>query len=345
MSFNKSFLKSYENNELHNLDKVSIKLTNDCNLRCEKCDVWRSKDDIIYWKYEDIIKVINELCFLKVKRIIFTGGEVTMHPHIAQLILFCNNLKIKTTIITNGYNISEQLIENILLSGLRQMIVSLDSHIDQIHNKMVGKKAFNRTVNTIVRALDIIQSNDLKTKLLINCVVFKNNFSHLDDYVLFLAKIGVKEIRFLELHDVDFSMDKLRLNRSDEYFFDTIVRPKIDKIAKVNNITIWYNLSFDFNPINHLTGLNLNLNNLYKHIPCLVPWHNIKINLNGEVQPCCLIKTKIGNVNKSSIIDIINNSSYKQFRKYSKPPINRRQCKNCTYKIDYNLEKYIELID
>ena len=54
-----------------------------------------------------------------------------------------------------------------------------------------------------------------------------------------------------------------------------------------------------------------------KNVICMMPWIHMHIWPEGKVFPCCMSDSKVsfGNINESSIADIINNDAYKNIRK------------------------------
>lgn len=119
------------------------------------------------------------------------------------------------------------------------------------------------------------------------------------------------------------------IRRSGKNIFITITKVDIEESRDSAEVTkkFWERMPID----NYYEGKYLSLqtdskkyekNTIYKggYRPCADPWIEIKINANGDVNPCpqdFSNKYVIGNVNESSIQDILNSKEAKQFRRAS----------------------------
>lgn len=78
-----------------------------------------------------------------------------------------------------------------------------------------------------------------------------------------------------------------------------------------------------------------------KNVICMMPWIHMHIWPEGKVFPCCMSDSKVsfGNINESSIADIINNDAYKNIRKQmlngEKPSV----CSRC-YELEENADTW-----
>jgi radical SAM protein with 4Fe4S-binding SPASM domain len=62
---------------------------------------------------------------------------------------------------------------------------------------------------------------------------------------------------------------------------------------------------------------------------CAVPWVHIIVGANGEVHPCCISPTALGNINDNTIEEIWFGPKYQAFRKMLKSSRPHRDCFNC----------------
>jgi MoaA/NifB/PqqE/SkfB family radical SAM enzyme len=100
-------------------------VTRRCNLACGYCNEYDKVSAPV--PFETLTArmdhLINEL---GVTIMDFLGGEPLMHPRIADLVAHANERGCWTNIITNGFLLSDKLVEKLNLAGLNSMAVSID---------------------------------------------------------------------------------------------------------------------------------------------------------------------------------------------------------------------------
>lgn len=107
---------------------AQVVVTDDCNLTCSYCDEYTPGAPII--PIEELKKRIDKLDELGVLVYDFLGGETLMHPQVAELIRHTKSKRGGSnlaTIITNGFLLTEKVIEDLNAAGLDFMQVSVDS--------------------------------------------------------------------------------------------------------------------------------------------------------------------------------------------------------------------------
>ncbi|MBF0491866.1 MAG: radical SAM protein [Deltaproteobacteria bacterium] len=97
-----------------------------CNLSCGYCNEYDKTSNPVSL---DLLKArAKKLKDLGSFSICFTGGEPTLHPELTQLIRYARQeLKfLKTTMISNGFYLKQELIERLNDAGLQDMQISID---------------------------------------------------------------------------------------------------------------------------------------------------------------------------------------------------------------------------
>jgi MoaA/NifB/PqqE/SkfB family radical SAM enzyme len=96
-----------------------------CNLSCSYCSEYDKVSDPI--PTEILEKRLWKLKSLGTFGISLTGGEPTLHPHLADLIRECRKLGFfRTGMISNGFLLRPELIEALNGAGLQEMQISID---------------------------------------------------------------------------------------------------------------------------------------------------------------------------------------------------------------------------
>ncbi|MCJ7625365.1 MAG: radical SAM protein, partial [Anaerolineaceae bacterium] len=169
--------------------RMDLALTYHCNNLCHHCynAPVRARNELNTDEWKGIL---DSLWKIGIPHIIFTGGEPTLRPDLAELIAHAENNGQITGLNTNGRCLKDpEYVQNLVDAGLDHIQITLESHIAQIHDEMVSASgAWKDTVSGI--------KNTLSTRLYVmtNTTLLKNNYSHLKDTLEFLSDLGVKRV-------------------------------------------------------------------------------------------------------------------------------------------------------
>lgn len=170
-------------NGKENKDKFSfadiayIELTRACNLRCKHC---LNNSGIVCSNeisYSELIRLINLMIDAGIFEIRFTGGEPLLYSNIYEIIKYCNDNGLYTSIGTNGTLITETVIKKLKKAGLNKAIVSLDG-TKESHDSIRGNGNYLKTLN----AIKLLKKYGIEYK--INSVIMKDNMED----IIILAK-------------------------------------------------------------------------------------------------------------------------------------------------------------
>ncbi len=104
--------------------EAQLIITRRCNLSCGYCTEF---DDVSQPIPLDVLKKrIDVLHRLHVLNIAMLGGEPLLHPDIGEIVAYANRHS-QTSITTNGFLISQKIIETLNDAGLYNMQVSIDA--------------------------------------------------------------------------------------------------------------------------------------------------------------------------------------------------------------------------
>jgi MoaA/NifB/PqqE/SkfB family radical SAM enzyme len=135
---------------------VDLNLTNRCNNKCPLCfDPGKNERDNTEMEYRLVKDIIKQLGDVGVKGIVLGGGgDPACHPNLAEIIRFIKQSGIDTAISTNGYQMSDDIIDAIA-SCCTFVRISLDADSPEIYKKTHGldAAAFNNVIGNIKKLI------------------------------------------------------------------------------------------------------------------------------------------------------------------------------------------------
>jgi MoaA/NifB/PqqE/SkfB family radical SAM enzyme len=206
--------------------EVNIDPINACNLKCTWCNAWRVLDGGII-PIKKLIALIEDLADWGVKGICFAGGgEPTLHPGLEEAINTCAKTGLESSIITNGFNWSDELIES-MVKNMRWIGISIDCAKAKTYEKSKGIDGLDRTVKNVKKLVK--KRNELGTKIGITfkMLIHPNNQYEVYDACMLAKEMGVDSIH---LRPVDF----LAYQKHEEKLDVKKIREQVER-AKVFN--------------------------------------------------------------------------------------------------------------
>jgi 12,18-didecarboxysiroheme deacetylase len=113
-------------------------MTQRCNLKCVHC--YARSEDICYENelgHDQCIEMIDDLADFGVPVLLFSGGEPTVHPHLAEYAKHAVSRGMRAVISTNGTLITEEKARELKEIGLSYVGISLDG-LENTHDRFRG---------------------------------------------------------------------------------------------------------------------------------------------------------------------------------------------------------------
>ena len=120
-----------------------------CNFSCVGCirkktlyDVHLKtppKGKIRYLDLDEVLRILNGL---DARKVILLGGEPTVDPELSALTKKLRASGIHTTLLTNGHELNEELLENV-----NEICMSIKAYSEELHRKFTGKSNKNALKN------------------------------------------------------------------------------------------------------------------------------------------------------------------------------------------------------
>ncbi len=303
--FKNNYLKLVGSTKVAYPSTIMLELTNNCNLACTTCS--REYD---YGKAMDKGSMELEVCknvisqlWPYIDSIGLTGmGETFLYKEIEQVVDYIKskNAGIIISVSTNANFPGFLEKAGGLIGKIDTIQVSIDG-VGDMYEKIRRKGSFKSFDSNLKQLVKLCGSPG--TDVMLNMVVTKENYSQMADLVEYAESIGVKYIDFTMFNiaavtNVDSSY--YEFYKTEEFLLATKELEAARKRCKnvmVNKKSFTTNGSFR---------------------NCPFPWSHFYISWDGYIVPCCAKpfpkEKNFGNVNEANVIDVLNSSSFRDFR-------------------------------
>ena len=286
---------------------LSIEPTTACNLGCPECPSGlkmfsRPTGNLDPKLFEKIIDQVHQkLIYLT----FYFQGEPFINKQFLKMVKYASDKKIFTSTSTNAHFIDKKVAEEIIESGLDQLIISMDGTTQEVYEqyRVHGEldKVLQGTENIIAAKKRL---NSSTPKVIFQFLVVKHNEHQIDDLHHLANKMGVDEVALKTAQIYDYKNGSPLLPTDQKY-----------------------------------SRYKLNANGEYEiksklHNHCWRLWHSAVITWDGDIVPCCFdkdAKYQMGTLEKHTFQDIWHNDTYKGFRNsIIQSRKNIDICQNCT---------------
>jgi radical SAM protein with 4Fe4S-binding SPASM domain len=294
---------SYHNRLLKPLNKPSpflIETTSVCNLACKMCPyplLVRPKgfmSEFIFKKTIDALAPTSHMVRLH------GLGEPLLDKRIGSLIGYAASKGIRVEISTNCTALTEQKSQEILKSGLFQIICSLDGATAETYEHIRKNSDFERVVGNIHGFLKQKAQLKSKVRVVLQIILMDETMKEVDEFV-----------RQWEPYKKEGVVDELRMKR-----FSTWAK-QVEGAQDMATDALRYYPGREGG----------------KKVPCLYLWESVSVLQDGRVVPCCLDyegKLTMGDLNKQSMAEIWHGKEYQELRRqHLSGKVENEMCRNC----------------
>lgn len=210
-------------------------ITTRCNCSCVFCSI-KDFQNQKHLEKEKIIKQIDLLHENGVSEIAFTGGEVTKHPYLLELISYAKKAGIKNIrIYTNGILLDDNLLcSELVNNGLSSILISLFGSNEAIHDRHSQiKGSYKKTINGIIN-----MSKHKGVKIVVNTPLTSINIKDLENIINLLKKITSNEAvwQISDLSPTKAVCEKVELR--NDYNLTKKILASILKYAIINDRSV-----------------------------------------------------------------------------------------------------------
>jgi len=286
---------------------VSMEPTTACNLGCPECPsglkkFTRPTGKMELVRHEKWLKELSKTVFYVTY---YFQGEPFLNPQFLEMIKAAKQYRMYTATSTNAHFITEENAEEVVRSGLDQLIISVDGVTQEVYEqyRVHGdlEKVW-RATEALVKAKQKLNSST--PKLIFQCLAVKPN-EHEIPFVFEKAKaLGVDEVRIKSAQLYDYKYGNPLMPENEYYSRYKKNRKGIYELKSPGG--------------NH----------------CWRMWSGSVVTWDGKVVPCCFDKDamhSMGELSTDSFNEIWHSRNYKAFR--NSILLNRQGidiCRNCS---------------
>ncbi len=291
--------------------RMDIALTYRCNNACAHCYNGRPRN------YPELstpewFKIIDHLWELGIPHVVFTGGEPTLREDLPALIRHAENNGQITGLNTNGRKLSDpNYVQELLDAGLDHVQITLESHDQVIHDRMVCHLgAWEKTVVGI--------RNVLATRLYVmtNTTMLTHNQHDIPQTLAFLADLGVPTVGLNAL--IYSGLGKSVGTGLNEQELAPLLHSAKEITSANGQKLIWYTPTqyCNFDPVDFGLGVK----------GCTAALYNMCLEPDGSVLPCQSYYHSLGKIQELPWESIWNNELCLELRERHNLP---EKCTSC----------------
>ena len=301
-----------------------------CNCRCVMCDIWRIRQtrEITAGDLESHLVSFREL---KVKWIVFSGGEPLMHSDLGSLCRMCRAQGIRSTLLTAGLQLEKYA--EMVVECMDDIIVSIDGPAD-IHDRIRGVSGAYRRLHQGIQKL-----RDLRPGIRISgrCTIQKQNCRELRNTIRTAHELNLDSLSFLAADTISTAFNRpdgwtparqttVTLDAVEAHLLDVEIETLIHECR--NDIES----GFIVESPSKLRRIALHFRMQLGQIPavsprCNAPWVSAVLESDGAVRPC-FFHRPIGNIHERPFAEILNGPEAMEFRRHLDIP-NDPVCRHC----------------
>lgn len=135
--------------------QCSLYVTDRCNLDCAYCTEYDNSAP--HPATADLKRWLDQIHSLGTERVALVGGEPLLHPDIVELVRYATRLGLSTSLTTNGFLLTADLLRSLEGAGLGVIQVSVD--------RVTPSSVTHKSLKTIERKLDLFQGSAIKLHL------------------------------------------------------------------------------------------------------------------------------------------------------------------------------------
>ncbi|MGB7726875.1 MAG: radical SAM protein [Candidatus Acidiferrum sp.] len=307
-----------------------------CNCRCVMCDIWKTKETKIFGM-RDLEPQLESIRRLRVRWIVFSGGEPLMNPELPQLCAILRREGIRLTLLSTGLLLKKNV--GAVAESFNDVIVSLDGP-SEIHDTIRRVEGAFALLETGVRALRDVRSD---MRVTARTTVQQANHRSLLETARAAGTLSLNGISFLAVDVTSTAFNRALVWPKTRQTKVGLSLPEITALE--NEIEMLIRASQEEFAAGFIAESPGKLWRIVRHFRsqlglefsespvCNAPWVSAVIEADGAVRPC-FFHAPIGNLQGTTLEAVINGAKARQFRQTLDIP-NNPICRNCVCSLNY----------
>lgn len=286
---------------------VNLGISKRCDFHCIYCDRWKEnnfKEDPL--TTEEKLKLVDQLADSGVCMLSLYDKEPLLADDLELIVAKAKKRGMSVNISTNGFLVQEKA-RTLVGLGVDSIIISVESHIAQIHDEIRGKPDSFVKICAGIEEIKKTRKNKLRPFLSIRGLINKQTFGHLRGYIEYwkdkVDEIILKPIAKNEL--IHYSIPpKMQFCADDRHSFEK------------NYYQILMEYPGMSNPYNRAIPLYFfEPKTLMKKYDCFAGFLFGNIDLSGNVYFCGENEHRLGNIREGGFLKIWSSLTACQERK------------------------------
>ncbi|MDW3191295.1 MAG: radical SAM protein [Cytophagales bacterium] len=259
-------------------DDIGMQINRACNLRCKTCFLWNDQG-----RYKDLPRDLSQVelepeYFEKIlietdpahSNIFMWGTEPLYHSAWDEYSRLLQEHPRWTVVCTNGLLIEKQMETLLPISENLVLDISVDGLAEE-HNKIRGKKTFERTMRNIELLRDLQDAGEYKGLVSMHCVLSDELIPRMKEFAEMAEDLRINTLYF----GIPWYISPQTANEMDEFFAEKL--PFID-LKYEGTKPSWHQYTWHLSP-ESIPALQEGFQKL-----CEKTW-DIRIRLQPSVQP------------------------------------------------------------
>lgn len=176
---------------------VFLEVSRPCNLRCVQCDIYKFRNLEGELTLSERSNVIEEVAsWGNGARIVFTGGELFLdRSRLYETAAVARKAGVYVTVNTNGTLLNGTDFSRLPGSGVRCVVVSIDSDLAEEHDRIRGVMGTYQKATRALRALTGARQ-DRGLGVLTSTILGSHNLGRIDEMIQCFEELGADTLLF-----------------------------------------------------------------------------------------------------------------------------------------------------
>ena len=285
------------------LEHAYFELTYRCNARCIHCYEDHCPSNPHELTFDEVCHALDELRAMNTMQVTFTGGEVAMRPDFIDICQYAAQLGFVVHVYTNGTGFSRDELERLAAMGVGSVSVSLYGPTEAAHDAITQRPGSFRSAQA---ALRLFKGQGIRTR--VKTILIKQTLPGMKDLIDLVAAEG---------HELELSLQVLA-SQTGAYDADALRVHDVNELADI--------IRYEQEAMNRTTP---RIRPGSRTHVCGVGY-SINITPTGDITPCNVLTTPLGNVREASVASIWRRSrELARLRQLSRRDLHAT-CRNCS---------------